>query len=194
MFERFTEQARRVLVLATREARSAGHPSVDSGDLLVALAEEVAGVASRALTEAGAEHEKLMAANRNLPIRPVAALDEAMADDAKTALQAAAEQAVASYRSEVETAHLLLGILDQDGCRAVDLLAALSIDRRALVATVIRMDDDGARDGAAGRPDGRLAPSRVLSTLLAEWEPALDDSALARLAPLRPRVDAADDA
>src|SRR4051794_23990305 len=194
MFERFTEQARRVLVLATREARNAGHPSVDSGDLLVALAEEVAGVASRALTEAGAEHEKVMAANRDLPIRPVAALDEALACDGKTALQAVAEQAAAWYRSEVGTAHLLLGILDQDGCRAVDLLAALSIDRRALVATVVRMDDDGARDGAAGRSDGRTAPSRVLSTLLVEWEPALDESALAPPAPPRPRVDAADDA
>src|SRR3954471_20331590 len=98
MFERFTEQARRVLVLATREARNAGHPSVDSGDLLVALAEELAGVARRALIEAGPERENRGAANRDLPIRPVAALDEAMADDAKTALQAAAEQAVASYR------------------------------------------------------------------------------------------------
>jgi hypothetical protein len=193
MFERFTEQARRVLVLATREARAAGHPNVDSGDLLVALAEESEGVASHALAEAGAALDDVATANRELPTRTVVAVDEAMAEDAKTALQVAAEQAVSLDRAEVDTGHLLLGLLDQDGCRALDLLAALSVDRDQLADAVVRIGREGGRDGAPARTIGHPTRSRVLSTLLDQWEPALEGPATERVALLRTRVEATDD-
>ena len=67
MFDRFTEQARRVLVLAAGEARVGGRASLDTGDLLVALANEDTGIASAALTNAGAVLTEVTVTNRETP-------------------------------------------------------------------------------------------------------------------------------
>jgi prophage maintenance system killer protein len=53
MFERFTDRARRSLVLATQEAESLGHNFIGTEHLLLGLMAEGTGVASRALTELG---------------------------------------------------------------------------------------------------------------------------------------------
>src|SRR5436309_37060 len=104
MFERFTEQARRVLVLAARETRLAGRES---------------------LAQAGVGAHTLGQVNRAVgaPHQPAAPDDDAMAADAKAALQAAAEHAIADGHAEVGTAHILLGVLDQQGSRALSVLA-----------------------------------------------------------------------
>src|SRR5436190_11508510 len=96
LFDRFTEQARRVLVLAAGEARVGGRAALDTGDLLVALANEDTGVASAALADAGALATEVTTANREAARIASGEVDDgAMAPDAKAVLQAAAEQAIA---------------------------------------------------------------------------------------------------
>ena len=58
MFERFTEEARRVVVLAQQEAREAGDPCIDGAHLLLGIA-EVAGPGSDALRAAGVGPDRL---------------------------------------------------------------------------------------------------------------------------------------
>jgi len=58
VFERFTEEARRVVVLAQEEAREAGDPCIDGAHLLLGIA-EVAGPGSAALRSAGVATDRL---------------------------------------------------------------------------------------------------------------------------------------
>ena len=53
MFERFTDRARRVVVLAQQEARDLGHNYIGTEHILLALIDEGQGVAAKALTALG---------------------------------------------------------------------------------------------------------------------------------------------
>ena len=53
MFERFTDRARRVIVLAQEEARMLGHDYIGTEHLLLGLVHEGENVAARALTSLG---------------------------------------------------------------------------------------------------------------------------------------------
>jgi hypothetical protein len=172
LFDRFTEQARRVLVLAERESAHAGHDAIDTGDLVVALASEDTGVACEALTAgAGATVHALTAINREhasstSPSALASALG--MADDARASLQSAAAQAVvADARAEVSTGHLLVAILDQSDNRARHLLEQAGIDPDAVRDDVLLLMKEGHRDGSTVEP---LSPSLVVPALLAAWD------------------------
>src|SRR5438132_14041770 len=58
MFERFTDQARRVVVLAQEEARLLDHDYIGTEHLLLGLVAQAEGVAARALAELGVDLEK----------------------------------------------------------------------------------------------------------------------------------------
>jgi ATP-dependent Clp protease ATP-binding subunit ClpC len=59
MFERFTDRARRVVVLAQEEARLLNHNYIGTEHLLLGLIHEQEGVAARALTELGISLETI---------------------------------------------------------------------------------------------------------------------------------------
>jgi ATP-dependent Clp protease ATP-binding subunit ClpA len=63
MFERFTEEARRVVVLAQEEARMAGDPCIDGAHLLLGIA-MTGGPGAQALQDAGVDVVRLRAAVR----------------------------------------------------------------------------------------------------------------------------------
>lgn len=60
MFERFTEEARRILVRAQDEARALGHPWLGTEHFLLALLEEERGPATSTLRDLGVSREKIM--------------------------------------------------------------------------------------------------------------------------------------
>src|ERR687893_2296093 len=59
MFERFTERARQVVVLAQEEARSLGHNYIGTEHILLGLVRENEGVAARILLDFDADSEKI---------------------------------------------------------------------------------------------------------------------------------------
>ena len=173
MFERFTEEARRAVVVATREARVSGRAALDTGDLLVALAHEDTGIASVALANAGAMVTELAAANREAATHNGAATpspgDDAMAPDAKAALQAAARQAIADGEAEIGTGQVLVGILDQPDSPALRILALVEIEATVVRDAVLLLVKDGGRDGDPMNL-GTSTPSKVIPVLLAGWD------------------------
>jgi ATP-dependent Clp protease ATP-binding subunit ClpA len=74
MFERFTEEARRVVVLAQEEARDAGDPFIDGAHLLLGIA-EVPGPGRAALQDAGVQAAALRRAIRDVGSPSSDALD-----------------------------------------------------------------------------------------------------------------------
>src|SRR5207249_3786644 len=125
------------------------------------LAQETAGLAGRALADLGVHAYDVGPANRKVPVRADEATDDAMALDAKTALQTAAEHAVSLERADVDSGHLLLAVLDLDDCRAAEVLAALSVSTGDLRDAVLRRAKEGGRDGDPDRSLIRSGPSPV---------------------------------
>ena len=163
MFERFTDQSRRAVVLAQEEARQLNHNYIGTEHLLAGLRRETLGVAARALESAGitmdavrAEIEKLvgrgqLAPSGHIPFTP----------RAKKCLELSLREALNLGHNYIGTGHLLLGLIGNDDCVAVQVLGGLGADLGQLRAQVIRAIEE--------QPEGQdsfppLHPRRVVLT------------------------------
>jgi ATP-dependent Clp protease ATP-binding subunit ClpC len=140
MFDRFTEEARQVVVDAQAEARLMRHGHVGTEHLLVALA------GRRPLTlpreRARAEVVKAVGLGEAVERETVPFTAAAQA-----ALEAALPEAMQLGHSEVEPAHILLGLLRQRDGIALRVLTAAGAGPRELRDAVTR-DLAAPRDGA----------------------------------------------
>jgi ATP-dependent Clp protease ATP-binding subunit ClpC len=126
MFERFTERARQVVVLAQDEARMLHHGHIGTEHLLLGLLREEEGLAARALAILGVEIEQVRAE----VIRSLGRGDQApigqmpFTPRAKQTLERSFQEAVALGHNYIGTEHLLLAVARSDGV-AARLLADL---------------------------------------------------------------------
>ncbi|MCO8271781.1 ATP-dependent Clp protease ATP-binding subunit [Actinoplanes sp. TRM 88003] len=112
MFERFTDRARRVVVLAQEEARLLNHHAINSDHLLLGLIREGDGIAARALADSGVTFEYVRGRLEegdeppgvHIPFTP----------QAKSVLEGALREALKLGHNYIGTEHLLLGLL-RDG-------------------------------------------------------------------------------
>ncbi len=139
MFERFTDQSRRVVVLAQEEARLLNHNYIGTEHLLAGLAREKLGAGARALTSVGVTLDAVRGQiedrigrgqqppSGHIPFTP----------RAKKCLELALREAVTLGHDAISTGHLLLGLLGEDDCAAVQMLGQLGVDLGQLRAQVI---------------------------------------------------------
>lgn len=161
MFERFTNEARAVVVRAQEEARTLSHGYIGTEHLLLGLL-NVPSQACTALTNRGVEHaavqEGVIASlgrgstqnEGHIPFTP----------RAKKVLELALREALSLGHNHIGAEHLLLGVIrDGDGV-GVQLLAAAGVDPTVLRADLVaqpRDTDEGyetlpERPGPGGRP------------------------------------------
>jgi ATP-dependent Clp protease ATP-binding subunit ClpA len=128
MFERFTEQARLVVVRAQESARELNHGYVGKEHLLLALLVDGEEVPAQVLGSLGVDGENARAAvielvgvgtepqPGNIPFTP----------EAKKVIEVSLRESLALGHSDIRPGHLLLGLLrDQDGV-AIDVLSELN--------------------------------------------------------------------
>lgn len=133
MFERFTNRARRVLVLAQEEARLFNHGYIGTEHLLLGLIREVDGLAAQALTSLGVSLE----AARNKVEETVGRSSSKPTGSppftprAKRVLELSLREALQLGHRGIDTEHMLLGLARQGEGPAVQVLAGLgvSLDR-----------------------------------------------------------------
>ncbi|HET7572370.1 MAG TPA: Clp protease N-terminal domain-containing protein [Gaiellaceae bacterium] len=152
MFERFTERARQVVVLAQHEARTLGHRSVGTEHLLLGLLREEEGLAVRVLADLGVALDETRAEVERLAGRgeePVETGQIPFTPAAKKALELSLREALALGHNDIGTEHLLLGIVRDGEGVAAEILAARDLDpERIRNAVVQRL---GALAGYPGR-------------------------------------------
>jgi hypothetical protein len=174
MFERYSDRARRSVVLAQDEARALGHPGLGTDCLLLGLAAEGEGVAGQALAGlgAGAEGLRKAIAARTPPGIPPAGGHLQFTRAAKKALEMALRESLRLGHNFIGTEHLLLGLLrvsedhGYDPCGvALESLGVKLDDVRDAVMALLR----GYGEGAAGRP------VRVLAKTVGEDRQAIGD-------------------
>jgi ATP-dependent Clp protease ATP-binding subunit ClpC len=125
MFERFTERARTVTVLAQEEARTQQAPTITTGHLLIGLAREEEGLAAHVLKFVGFNVDNIREAVNNTPIAEGVNVGEAKKDGengitpftstAKKALELALREALGLGHNYIGTEHILLGLTREPG-------------------------------------------------------------------------------
>jgi ATP-dependent Clp protease ATP-binding subunit ClpC len=127
VFERFTDRARRVVVLAQEEARTLNHDYVGTEHILLALIREGEGVAVKALESLGISLESLRQRVREIigHGEGVSSAPIPFTPRAKSVLQLSLQESRELGHGYIGTEHILLGLLDEkDGIAGQVLLSA----------------------------------------------------------------------
>jgi len=135
MFNRFTERARKVIILAKEEARRFNHDYIGTEHILLGLIREGEGVAANVLQKMGVSLENIRLEIEKL-VQPGPATqiigDIPFTPRAKKALELAAEEARSLGHNYIGTEHLLLGLLREGEGVASQVLLNLGLDLNAV--------------------------------------------------------------
>ncbi|GAA8852474.1 ATP-dependent Clp protease ATP-binding subunit [Helicobacter pylori] len=173
MFERFTDRARRVVVLAQEEARLLNHNYIGTEHILLGLIHEGEGVASKALESLGVSLDAVreqvqdiigpgqQAPSGHIPFTP----------RAKKVLELSLREALQLGHNYIGTEHILLGLIREGEGVAAQVLVKLGADLGRVRQTVIQLISgyQGGKEGQAagvgagtGPAEGQPAGSLVL--------------------------------
>jgi ATP-dependent Clp protease ATP-binding subunit ClpC len=140
MFERFTERARHVVVLAQDEARRLRHNYIGTEHLLLGLLREEEGIAARVLEANRVDVDQARAHVARI-IGQGDALETGQipfTPRAKTVLELALQDALRLSHNHVGTEHILIALLHEGGGVAVSVLQDVGADPDAVWADVHR--------------------------------------------------------
>ncbi|HET7276597.1 MAG TPA: ATP-dependent Clp protease ATP-binding subunit [Dermatophilaceae bacterium] len=141
MFERFTDRARRVVVLAQEEARMLNHNYIGTEHILLGLIHEGEGVASKALESLGISLESVreqvqeiigqgqQAPSGHIPFTP----------RAKKVLELSLREALQLGHNYIGTEHILLGLIREGEGVAAQVLVKLGADLNRVRQQVIQL-------------------------------------------------------
>ena len=141
MFERFTEKAIKVIMLAQEEARRLGHNFVGTEQILLGLIGEGTGVAAKVLKSLGVnlkdsrvEVEKIIGRGSGF-----VAVEIPFTPRAKRVLELSLEEARQLGHNYIGTEHLLLGLIREGEGVAARVLENLGVDLSKVRTQVVRM-------------------------------------------------------
>lgn len=158
MFERFTDGAQRALGIAKEKAKEFGHDYVGTEHLLLGLLEEDDSVASKALHSLGLEDKATEKAVLDAVGRGNSHGNELyITPRTKRVLQLAVEIANQMQHNYVGAEHLLLGILQDGGGVAVNVLYGMGIRANDVVKAINSIygsEQNGAEGGSGNGANG----------------------------------------
>ncbi|MAB55699.1 MAG: ATP-dependent Clp protease ATP-binding subunit ClpC [Synechococcus sp. CPC35] len=167
MFERFTEKAIKVIMLAQEEARRLGHNFVGTEQILLGLIGEGTGVAAKVLKSMGVnlkdarvEVEKIIGRGSGF-----VAVEIPFTPRAKRVLELSLEEARQLGHNYIGTEHLLLGLIREGEGVAARVLENLGVDLAKVRTQVIRMLGETAEVAAGGGGGGGGKGSTKTPTL-----------------------------
>ncbi|MDQ6725763.1 MAG: ATP-dependent Clp protease ATP-binding subunit, partial [Actinomycetota bacterium] len=166
MFERFTDRARRVVVLAQEEARLLNHNYIGTEHILLGLIHEGEGVAAKALEQLGISLEAVRtqveeiigqggsSPSGHIPFTP----------RAKKVLELSLREALQLGHNYIGTEHILLGLIREGEGVAAQVLVKLGADLSRVRQQVIQLLSGYAgKEGApSGGPAGEATPTGSL--------------------------------
>src|SRR5680860_249466 len=167
MFERFTDRARRVVVLAQEEARMLSHNYIGTEHILLGLIHEGEGVAAKALESLGisleavrAQVEEIIGQGQQAPSGHIP-----FTPRAKKVLELSLREALQLGHNYIGTEHILLGLIREGEGVAAQVLVKLGADLNRVRQQVLQLLSgyQGKEPAAAGGPaEGTPSGSLVL--------------------------------
>jgi ATP-dependent Clp protease ATP-binding subunit ClpC len=166
LFERFTERARQVVVLAQEEARTLKHNYIGTEHILLGLLREEEGLAARVLESLDITVERV----RSQVVRIVGSGEEVTSGQipftprAKKVLELALREALSLGHNYIGTEHILLGLVRENEGVAARILLDFDADSDKIRNEVIRMlsGPGGRRQGGGGGGTGEGKKSSKL--------------------------------
>jgi ATP-dependent Clp protease ATP-binding subunit ClpC len=165
LFERFTERARQVVVLAQDEARALKHNYIGTEHILLGLLREEEGLAARVLESLDITVEEV----RAQVARIVGQGDEVTTGQipftprAKKVLELALREALSLGHNYIGTEHILLGLVRENEGVAARILLDFDADAEKIRNEIIRMlSGPGRRQQGAGAATGEKSKSSKL--------------------------------
>src|SRR5215208_1289038 len=169
MFERFTDRARRVVVLAQEEARMLNHNYIGTEHILLGLIQEGEGVAAKALESLGIALEGVrqqveeiigqgqQAPSGHIPFSP----------RAKKVLELSLREALQLGHNYIGTEHILLGLIREGEGVAAQVLVKLGADLNRVRQQVLQLlsgspGKEPAEGASGGRGEGTPSSSPIL--------------------------------
>jgi len=166
MFERYTEKARRSIFFARYEASVFGSPQIGTEHLLLGLVREsgqllgpnppVESIRQWIQAHGSPMHEKI-STSVDLPLN----------EECRHALRWGAEEADKMGHEKIATGHLLLGLMDQEGCLAADALREHGVTADELRESIAQ----SAADEAPFSIKSRFAGERGWGTIASLFGP-----------------------
>jgi ATP-dependent Clp protease ATP-binding subunit ClpC len=165
MFERFTERARRVVVLSQEESRLLSHNYIGTEHLLLGLLAEQEGIAARALESLNvtldAAQEQVMemigpgqqSLTGHIPFTP----------RAKKILERSLREALNMGSEVIDTEHLLLGLIDEGDGVGAQILERLGATAQLVREAVTRLVNSEIEAEVIGAPWASKPRPRVVS-------------------------------
>jgi ATP-dependent Clp protease ATP-binding subunit ClpC len=166
LFERFTDRARRVVVLAQEEARLLNHNYIGTEHILLGLIHEGEGVAAKALEQLGISLEAVRtqveeiigqggsSPSGHIPFTP----------RAKKVLELSLREALQLGHNYIGTEHILLGLIREGEGVAAQVLVKLGADLSRVRQQVIQLLSGyaGKEGTPTGGPSGEATPTGSL--------------------------------
>jgi Clp amino terminal domain, pathogenicity island component len=165
MFERFTDRARRVVVLAQEEARLLNHNYIGTEHILLGLIHEGEGVAAKALESLGisleavrAQVEEIIGQGQTAPTGHIP-----FTPRAKKVLELSLREALQLGHNYIGTEHILLGLIREGEGVAAQVLVKLGADLSRVRRQVQRLlTGEGEQAGARSRLVRLTVPADLL--------------------------------
>lgn len=161
MFERFTEKAIKVIMLAQEEARRLGHNFVGTEQVLLGLIGEGTGVAAKTLKSMGvtlkdarAEVEKIIGRGSGF-----VAVEIPFTPRAKRVLELSWDEARQLGHNYIGTEHLLLGLIREGEGVAARVLENLGVDLNKIRSNVVKMLGESKPQTTVGGSSGSSSSS-----------------------------------
>jgi ATP-dependent Clp protease ATP-binding subunit ClpC len=154
MFQRFTDRARRVVVLAQHEARTLDHDYIGTEHILLGLIDEGQGVATTALTSMGISLEEMRQAARDSIGRGAQPRESGhipFTPQAKKVLELSLRESMQLGHDYIGTEHILLALIREDG-GAAQLLARAGVDLDRARQQVVELLYGHREAGSAAAP------------------------------------------
>lgn len=148
MFERFTERARQVVVLAQEESRALQHGYIGTEHVLMGLLREEEALAARVLEQEAVTIEKV----REYAVKIIGRGDESVSGQlpftprAKKVLELALREALSLGHSYIGTEHILLGLVRENEGVAARILLELGTDQNKIRERTINLLTPAKRD------------------------------------------------
>jgi ATP-dependent Clp protease ATP-binding subunit ClpC len=160
MFERFTDRARRVVVLAQEEARLLDHSYIGTEHILLGIVREGEGIAATALDALGISLETVRQQTEEIIGRGQSASPERVpfTPRAKKVLELALRESLQMGHTYIGTEHILLGLIREGDGVAAQVLTRLGADLSRVRQQVIRLLAVYAQRAAEAPDDAEAGP------------------------------------
>jgi ATP-dependent Clp protease ATP-binding subunit ClpC len=157
MFERFTERARQVVVLAQEEARSLKHNYIGTEHLLLGLLREEEGIAAQVLTtlDVSLDEVRMQVAQIVGMGDEVAAGQIPFTPRAKKVLELALREALSLGHNYIGTEHILLGLIKENEGVAARILLEFDADSEKIRNEIMRKLTGSARRTPVPQGEGK---------------------------------------